>query len=141
MKLPFFTIGHSNRSLEDFVELLSRARIELVADIRTIPRSRTNPQFNEDTLWKGKPHDYVRAGAGGQLAEIRRLVFEGKAGEAGKLSVPTVDHYVPMLYSLGLASALLLHYVFLGMGAQRGQFRRVAGNCFGGSEQRREFAP
>ena len=50
MKLPFFTIGHSNRSLEDFVELLSRARIELVADIRTIPRSRTNPQFNEDTL-------------------------------------------------------------------------------------------
>lgn len=43
-------------------------------------------QFNEDTLWKGKPHDYVRAGAGDQLAEIRRLVFEGKAGEAGKLA-------------------------------------------------------
>ncbi len=43
-------------------------------------------QFNEDTLWKGKPHDYVREGAGEQLAEIRRLVFEGKAGEAGKLA-------------------------------------------------------
>ncbi|MFO1488339.1 MAG: glycoside hydrolase family 95 protein [Verrucomicrobiota bacterium] len=43
-------------------------------------------QFNEDTLWKGRPHDYVRAGAGEQLAEIRRLVFEGNAGEAGKLA-------------------------------------------------------
>jgi alpha-L-fucosidase 2 len=43
-------------------------------------------QFNEDTLWRGKPHDYVRKGAGDQLVEIRRLIFEGKAGEAGKLA-------------------------------------------------------
>jgi len=43
-------------------------------------------QFNEDTLWKGKPHDYVRAGAGRQLPEIRRLIFEDKAGDAGKLA-------------------------------------------------------
>ena len=50
MKLPFFTIGHSNRSLEEFIEQLTGAHINLVADIRTVPRSRTNPQFNEDTL-------------------------------------------------------------------------------------------
>jgi alpha-L-fucosidase 2 len=43
-------------------------------------------QFNEDTLWRGSPHDYVRAGAGDQLAEIRRLVFAGQAAEAGKLA-------------------------------------------------------
>ena len=43
-------------------------------------------QFNEDTLWRGKPHDYVREGAGDQLAEIRRLIFAGEAGEAGKLA-------------------------------------------------------
>jgi hypothetical protein len=43
-------------------------------------------QFNEDTLWRGKPHDYVREGAGERLAEIRRLVFEGQASEAGKLA-------------------------------------------------------
>jgi alpha-L-fucosidase 2 len=43
-------------------------------------------QFNEDTLWKGKPHDYVRAGAGEHLAEIRRLVFTGQADAAGKLA-------------------------------------------------------
>ena len=50
MKLPFFTIGHSNRSLEEFVELLKGAQVALVADIRAVPRSRANPQFNKDTL-------------------------------------------------------------------------------------------
>src|SRR5262245_39375798 len=39
-------------------------------------------QFNEDTLWTGKPHDYVRAGAGSHLEEIRRLLFEGRVDEA-----------------------------------------------------------
>ena len=43
-------------------------------------------QFNEDTLWRGKPHDYVRAGAGEQLAEIRRLLTEGKTKEATTLA-------------------------------------------------------
>lgn len=50
MKLPFFTISHSNRSLEQFIPLLTEADIDLVADIRTVPRSRTNPQFNKDAL-------------------------------------------------------------------------------------------
>ncbi|MEY4916479.1 MAG: hypothetical protein RL616_392, partial [Verrucomicrobiota bacterium] len=43
-------------------------------------------QFNEDTLWRGKPHDYVRAGAGEQLAEIRRLLADGKSKEATALA-------------------------------------------------------
>ncbi|WP_251864628.1 DUF488 domain-containing protein [Achromobacter sp. Marseille-Q4962] len=50
MTPPFFTIGHSNRSLEAFAGLLQEAGIELVADIRTVPRSRANPQFNQDVL-------------------------------------------------------------------------------------------
>jgi hypothetical protein len=50
--LPFFTIGHSTRSLEDFIALLGAAAIERIVDIRTVPRSRTNPQFNKDTLPK-----------------------------------------------------------------------------------------
>lgn len=50
MKLPFFTIVHSNRSLEEFVALLGSNDIGLVVDIRTIPRSRANPQFNQDAL-------------------------------------------------------------------------------------------
>lgn len=50
MTLPFFTIGHSNRSFDEFIELLRSAEIGLLADIRRIPRSRANPQFNQDTL-------------------------------------------------------------------------------------------
>lgn len=50
MKLPFFTIGHSSRSLEEFVELLNEVGTELVADIRKVPKSRANPQFAKDTL-------------------------------------------------------------------------------------------
>jgi uncharacterized protein (DUF488 family) len=44
------TIGHSNRSIEDFVDLLLVNRIDRVLDVRTVPRSRHNPQFNMDTL-------------------------------------------------------------------------------------------
>jgi len=49
-RLPVHTVGHSTRSIIEFVELLTRGRINLVVDIRSIPRSRTNPQFNLDTL-------------------------------------------------------------------------------------------
>jgi uncharacterized protein (DUF488 family) len=50
MSLPFFTIGHSNRSLEQFVALLDAPKIERLVDIRKMSRSRSNPQFNEETL-------------------------------------------------------------------------------------------
>lgn len=45
-----FTVGHSTRSPEDFVALLRHYGIERLVDVRTIPRSRHNPQFNKDTL-------------------------------------------------------------------------------------------
>ncbi len=45
-----YAIGHSTRSLEDFIALLKAHGITLLADIRTIPRSRTNPQFNLESL-------------------------------------------------------------------------------------------
>ncbi len=47
---PFFTIGHSTRSIEAFVALLQEAQVRLVLDVRTVPRSRANPQFNRDIL-------------------------------------------------------------------------------------------
>ncbi|WP_313077666.1 DUF488 domain-containing protein [Melaminivora sp.] len=48
--LPFFTIGHSSRSLEEFLLLLEPAGVQRVVDIRKIPRSRANPQFNQDAM-------------------------------------------------------------------------------------------
>lgn len=49
-RLPIHTVGHSTRTIAEFVELLKAGRVELVVDIRSMPRSRTNPQFNLDTL-------------------------------------------------------------------------------------------
>lgn len=48
--MPFFTIGHSNRSAEAFLDLLRAAGVQLVADVCTLERSRANPQFNADRL-------------------------------------------------------------------------------------------
>lgn len=50
MTLPFFTIGHSTRRTEEFISLLRLAEVGLVADVRTVPKSRTNPQYNKDAL-------------------------------------------------------------------------------------------
>jgi uncharacterized protein (DUF488 family) len=47
---PFFTIGHSSRSIGEFVGLIGSAKIRLVVDVRTVPRSRTNPQYNAETF-------------------------------------------------------------------------------------------
>ena len=44
------TIGHSTRTISAFIEIIKVYGIENVVDIRTIPQSRYNPQFNEDTI-------------------------------------------------------------------------------------------
>lgn len=45
-----FTIGHSDRPLKDFIDMLKSNNVKKVIDVRTIPRSWHNPQFNKDTL-------------------------------------------------------------------------------------------
>jgi uncharacterized protein (DUF488 family) len=50
MAYPFFTIGHSTRSIGEFVDLLKNAEVQRVVDVRTVPRSRANPQYNRDVL-------------------------------------------------------------------------------------------
>jgi uncharacterized protein (DUF488 family) len=48
--LVILTIGHSTRSIEEFIRLLEAHGVGRVVDVRTIPRSRHNPQFNRDNL-------------------------------------------------------------------------------------------
>lgn len=45
-----FTIGHSTRAIPEFIALLKACCVNLVVDVRSVPRSRHNPQFNKDTL-------------------------------------------------------------------------------------------
>jgi len=46
----FFTIGHSTRSVEEVADLLKAVGADMIVDVRSMPRSRTNPQFNVDTV-------------------------------------------------------------------------------------------
>ncbi len=46
------TVGHSTRALPEFIQLLQTHAVKRVVDVRTIPRSRYNPQFNESSLPK-----------------------------------------------------------------------------------------
>jgi uncharacterized protein (DUF488 family) len=63
MANTYFTIGHATRSRPEFVDLLRDSAVDLVVDVQSMPRSRTNPQFNEQTFpgalapwWIGYEH-------------------------------------------------------------------------------------
>ncbi|MEO8798559.1 MAG: DUF488 domain-containing protein, partial [Polyangiaceae bacterium] len=45
-----YTVGHSTRTFDELVALLRAFEVTVLVDIRTIPKSRHNPQFNGDTL-------------------------------------------------------------------------------------------
>lgn len=66
-RLPIYTIGHSTLPLEAFLIALNSAGVRVLADVRTIPRSRTNPQYNLDTL------PAVLAAANIEYAHLARL--------------------------------------------------------------------
>ncbi len=57
---PIFTIGHSTRTIAEFVALLKQVDVDLLVDVRSIPRSRAMPQFNFDSL----PVSLAREGIG-----------------------------------------------------------------------------
>jgi len=50
LSLSIFTVGHSTRTIADFLALLRQANVGLLVDVRSIPRSQTTPQFNAETL-------------------------------------------------------------------------------------------
>jgi uncharacterized protein (DUF488 family) len=58
--LTIFTIGHSTRTITEFIEILHAYRVSLVVDVRRVPHSRHNPQFNKETL----PNQLKREGVG-----------------------------------------------------------------------------
>ena len=53
--MTLWTIGHSNRSLDDFLALLAAYQIELLADVRRFPGSRKHPHFNQAELARSLP--------------------------------------------------------------------------------------
>ena len=70
-----FTVGHSTLPIEQFIALMHTYNIACVSDIRTVPRSRHNPQFNSDALGpelKPEHIDYVPLPALGGLRHARK---------------------------------------------------------------------
>lgn len=57
-KPAIYTIGHSTRPLPDFIAMLEQVGVNFLVDVRRIPMSRTNPQYNTDRV----PHDLAQAG-------------------------------------------------------------------------------
>lgn len=74
---PIYTIGHSTRSMTEFVQLLKIGSVGMIIDIRKTPRSRTHPQFGIDVL--------PAALAKWQIAYCR---IEELGGRRGKSPVP-----------------------------------------------------
>src|SRR4051794_5027303 len=52
---PILTVGHSTRTLAEFLELLRAHRVARLIDVRTIPRSRRHPHFNTEALAASLP--------------------------------------------------------------------------------------
>lgn len=67
MPLPFFTVGHSNRTIEEFTAILRSADIQLVVDVRKLAGSNRYPQFNADSL------DHSLSDTGVRFARIAEL--------------------------------------------------------------------
>jgi len=74
--VQILTIGHSTRTLDDFIGILRTHGVARIVDIRTIPRSRHNPQFNQETLSKKLKEsaiDYVLMKQLGGLRHPRQI--------------------------------------------------------------------
>ncbi|SEK05495.1 DUF488 domain-containing protein [Paraburkholderia diazotrophica] len=106
MSNAFFTVGHSTHPLGEFIDLLTGAEVETVVDVRSIPRSRTNPQFNRETLPDalGRKHmGYIHlAGLGG-----RRSRSKGDAPSPnGYWTHPAFRNYADYAMSAAFRDAL-----------------------------------
>ena len=77
MKKPVvFTIGHSTHPMDEFIGILQAHQIQAIADVRTIPKSRHNPQFNEDDLKESLREAHIRYRHFNKLGGLRHAAKE-----------------------------------------------------------------
>lgn len=114
-KQEIFTIGHSTRGFDELVRSLEAWRIEILADVRTAPRSRRNPQFNTEALARDLPPrgiGYVRfAELGGwrkPAPDSQNTAWRNDAfrGFADYMQTPEFDTALRRLLELGRTNRL-----------------------------------
>ena len=112
MALPFYTIGHSTKTIEAFVHLLRAAEVTLVVDIRSIPRSRTNPQYNQDALPGNlAPFEIAYhpiAALGGLRAKAKTIDSETNGFWENRSFANYADYALSPAFSAGLDELLAL---------------------------------
>jgi uncharacterized protein (DUF488 family) len=113
----FYTIGHSTRSLAAFASLLDAVAVVSLADVRTVPRSRTNPQFNRDTLaaeLEGRGIAYRHIAA---LGGLRGRQSGVPAATNGYWENESFHHYADYAMSAAFREGLVDLHVFADGGA------------------------
>lgn len=94
--MPFITVGHSAHPLEHFLDLLTGAGVGILVDVRKLPGSRAQPQFNGDTLSEalaGVGIGYRHAsGLGGRRKVSTTVPFEVNAGWRNRSFHNYADH-------------------------------------------------
>ncbi len=77
-KLVLYTIGHSTRTIKEFLSLLEAHGIKKMIDIRTIPKSRHNPQYNEADLRASLKQAHIRYAHVKKLGGLRHTHADSK---------------------------------------------------------------
>jgi uncharacterized protein (DUF488 family) len=67
-----YTIGHSTRSIEDFIKILQAYEITLLVDVRTVPKSRHVPQFNSENLERSLKEQHIKYVHLAELGGLRK---------------------------------------------------------------------
>lgn len=109
---PLYTIGHSTRSLRELIDVLRAFEVTRLVDIRSIPRSHANPQFNADVL-PAALHDagitYVLLPAlGGRRSKVKEVAESVNAGWRLRAFHNYADHAETAVFLEGLRELLAM---------------------------------
>ncbi|MFD5215716.1 DUF488 family protein [Microbacterium sp. NPDC058345] len=104
--VTFFTVGHSDHSLEEFIGMLTDAGASLVCDVRKMPGSRRNPQFDDTVLAAALPDAGIRylriAELGGLRKRVRSVPEETNALWRNRSFHNYADHALSDAFREGL---------------------------------------
>lgn len=110
-----YTVGHSTRAIDEFIDLLRQAGVDFLVDVRRLPGSRAHPQFNEDALAASLAEhriEYERiAELAGRRSASKDVPFETNAWWENRSFHNYADHALSEEFAVGLARLLELSAV------------------------------
>lgn len=109
-RAQIYSIGHSTRSQQEFIELLQLYEIATLADIRTIPRSRHNPQFNREQLSRATHRAGIQHIHLARLGGLRKSVGDSSPNKGWRNASfrGYADYMLTAEFERGLAELLKL---------------------------------